>query len=43
MLVVGFGHFEVNVNKEQTEHGERLNTVNNIVNQQKMCVFLIRL
>lgn len=35
MLVVGFGHFEVNMNIEQDEHGERLNKVNYILNPQK--------
>ena len=38
MLVVGFGHFEVNMNIEQDEHGERLNKVNYILDPQKMCV-----
>ena len=41
MLVVGFGRFEVNMNNEQTEHGEQLNKVNNILDPQKVCVFLI--
>ena len=43
MLVVGFGRFEVNMNNEQTEHGEQLNKVNNILDPQKVCVFLILL
>jgi hypothetical protein len=42
MLVVGFGHFEVNMNIEQDEHGERLNKVNYILDPQKMCVIPTR-
>jgi hypothetical protein len=31
----------LNMNIEQPEHAERLNEVNNILDPQKMCVFLI--